>query len=507
MKYLVTGSQAKAIDTYTIEQTGIPSLVLMERASLAVAEAVQSLIARANLSGSVKIAAVCGSGNNGGDGIAAARILHTMGCDVTIFLAGHQDKISADCQKQLAIAEKLSVPIGKGMDLCAYNIIIDALFGIGLNRPVEGSASDWIVAMNTAADKGGRIISVDMPSGIHTDNGQVMGIAVHAVQTITFGYVKMGLILYPGAEYAGEIVCRDIGFDPEAELVGRQYVTYTEEDGQRLPKRLADSHKGTYGHVLVIAGSKNMAGAAYFSASAAYKMGAGLVTVYTPESNRCILQQLLPEAVLKTYPDAQEDFSELAKQLPSYQAIVLGPGLGQSMTAENIVRTVTACDLQVPCIIDADALNILSRHKEWLEKITGSVAITPHMKELSRLTGHNIQYLKENLVQVCEVFMRAYGVICIAKDTRTMIIDNSKTIYVNLSGNNGMSTGGSGDILTGMIAGLCSQHMPLCDAARLGVYLHGRAGDIAASNKGFHSVTASDILNAIPELLKEITMN
>ena len=504
MEYLVTGKQAKAIDTYTIEQTGIPSLVLMERASLTAAEEIEKMAAEMPYQ-TLKIAAVCGSGNNGGDGIATARILHSHGFDVTIFPAGKREKMSPDCQKQLSIAEKLSVPIGNDTDLHAYNIIIDAIFGIGLDRPVEGQYKNWIAAINCASEKGSRVVAIDIPSGIHTDSGHIMGIAVRADKTVTFGYVKKGLVFYPGADIAGQIICRDIGFDPNAaKAIGLQYVTYNNVDAGRLPKRLADSHKGTYGHVLVIAGSKNMAGAAYFSALAAYRMGAGLVTVFTPECNRCILQQLLPEAVLKTYPDEQAGFLGILPPLDMYQAIVLGPGLGQSPAAEDIVRAVTTSDIEVPLIIDADALNILSAHKDWLAKSAIPTVITPHMKELSRLTGHNIQYLKENLIQVCEAFTREYGVICIAKDTRTMIIDNSETIYINLSGNNGMSTGGSGDILTGVIAGLCAQHMPLTEAARLGVYLHGRAGDTAASHKGFHSMTASDILDAIPELLKEI---
>ena len=455
MEYLVTGRQAKAIDTYTIEHTGIPSLVLMERASLTIAEETAQVAAQLKLP-AVRIAAVCGSGNNGGDGIAAARILHSRGYDVTIFFAGLREKMSPDCQKQLSIAENLSVPISNDTDLDAYNIIIDAIFGIGLDRPVTGTYKDWITAVNSASENGSKVIAVDTPSGIHTDSGQIMGTAVHADRTVTFGYIK------------------------------KQYITYTKEDYKRLPKRYADSHKGTYGHVLVIAGSKNMAGAAYFSALAAYRMGAGLVTLYTPESNRCILQQLLPEAVLKTYPDTAPDLSALSDQLNNYQAIILGPGLGQNAASENIVRTVTASDIKIPLIIDADGLNILSKNMEWLSKSTVPTVITPHMKELSRLTGHNIQYLKENLVQVCETFTREYGVICIAKDTRTMIIDNSETIYINLSGNNGMATGGSGDILTGIIAGLCAQHMPLSEAARLGVYLHGCAGDTAAFNKAFN---------------------
>ena len=327
MEYLVTGRQAKAIDTYTIEHTGIPSLVLMERASLTIAEETAQVAAQLKLP-AVRIAAVCGSGNNGGDGIAAARILHSRGYDVTIFFAGLREKMSPDCQKQLSIAENLSVPISNDTDLDAYNIIIDAIFGIGLDRPVTGTYKDWITAVNSASENGSKVIAVDTPSGIHTDSGQIMGTAVHADRTVTFGYIKKGNLFFipvhpvPAKSSAGiSVLIRQA-----AEYIGLQYITYTKEDYKRLPKRYADSHKGTYGHVLVIAGSKNMAGAAYFSALAAYRMGAGLVTLYTPESNRCILQQLLPEAVLKTYPDTAPDLSALSDQLNNYQTIILGPG-------------------------------------------------------------------------------------------------------------------------------------------------------------------------------------
>ena len=202
MEYLVTGRQAKAIDTYTIEHTGIPSLVLMERASLTIAEETAQVAAQLKLP-AVRIAAVCGSGNNGGDGIAAARILHSRGYDVTIFFAGLREKMSPDCQKQLSIAENLSVPISNDTDLDAYNIIIDAIFGIGLDRPVTGTYKDWITAVNSASENGSKVIAVDTPSGIHTDSGQIMGTAVHADRTVTFGYIKKGLVLYPGASCAG----------------------------------------------------------------------------------------------------------------------------------------------------------------------------------------------------------------------------------------------------------------------------------------------------------------
>ena len=503
MEYLTDSRQAKAIDTYTIGQTGIPSLVLMERASLAVAACAEKMAASFSGKGTA-ICSVCGSGNNGGDGIAAARILFGRGYDVTIVLACQREKMSEDGRRQLAIAENMAVPVVNEADLGAYNIIIDALFGIGLSRDVQGHYAEWIQSMNEAGRNGSRIIAVDIPSGIHTDTGAVMGTAVCADATVTFGYMKLGMVFYPGASYAGKIFCEDIGFDRQAEkAAGLRYVTYTLKDRERLPLRRPDSNKGTYGRVLVAAGSRNMAGAACFSASAAYRMGSGLVTVYTSESNRMIVQGIIPEAVLKTYDDDEPDMQVLEEQISGCSVIVLGPGLGRSRAAETIVRTVmekAAC----PLVIDADALNILSEHPQWMASCHAPAAITPHLKELSRLTGHNIQYLKENLVQVCEDFSQQNGVICIAKDARTIVVDDSETIYVNMSGNNGMSTGGSGDVLTGMIAGLCAQGMSLESASRLGVYLHGLAGDLAAERMGVHAMTASDILKAVPDLLKNI---
>lgn len=506
MRYLVNSRQAKAIDTYTIEMTGIPSLVLMERASLAVASCVEEMAA--SMGGrKAAICSVCGMGNNGGDGIAAARILYGRGYDVTIALAGDREKMSIDAKRQLEIAEKLSVPIVNDRKLQAYNIIIDALFGIGLTRDVEGDFAEWITAVNHASSEGARVCAVDIPSGISTDTGAVMGTAVRADVTVTFGYMKLGMIFYPGASYSGKIVCEDIGFDKQAESeAGLQYVTYTQEDEQRMPKRRPDSNKGTYGRVLIVAGSRNMAGAAWFSAKAAYRMGTGLVTIYTAESNRMILQQLLPDAVMKTYEDGTPDMTVLSEQIKNHRVIVVGPGLGRSEAAQEIVRTVMA-QAKGTLIIDADALNIVAEHEEWLKGCQADAAVTPHMMELSRLTGHNIQYLKENLVQVCEEFRQHNGVICISKDARTMIFDGSENIYVNTTGNNGMSVGGSGDVLTGVIAGLCAQGMALNDASRLGVYLHGRAGDIAAGRMGMHAMTASDMIDALPELLKNIEKN
>lgn len=516
MEYLVDGKQAALVDRFSIDQAGIPSLVLMERASLSCAQEI-----RKYLDGSekdLKVLSVCGSGNNGGDGMAAARILHTSGFQASILLVGKREKLSVDAKKQLDIASFMGLDIifgdewlaGAGQEekqekmeglLGKYDILVDAIFGTGLSREIGGTYRDWVEAVNAVSAQGKQVFAVDIASGVSSADGQILGTAVRADVTVTFGYRKLGMLLYPGALFSGRIVCAEIGFDPNAiHHIEGLHIAYGPEDLGRLPARRQDSNKGTYGKTLIIAGSRNMAGAAAFSARAAYYMGAGLVTIYTPESNRVILQQLIPEAVMKTYPDHEFDENALKDLLASCSTLVVGPGLGKSDISHKIVHYVlehAAC----PLIIDADALNIISEQPQILKMCSAPAAVTPHLMELSRLTGYNIQTLKTNLQKICVDFSHEYGVICISKDARTMIFGDNKDIYVNLSGNNGMSTGGSGDVLTGVIAGLCSQGMDLMEASKLGVYIHGLAGERASDRRGVRSVTASDIAEAIPDIL------
>ncbi len=528
MTCLVTSRQAKAIDRKTIGETGILSLVLLERAALKVADCVEHILKV--LDHRRRVVAVCGTGNNGGDGIAAARILHSRGYDVTVVLVGEAKKRSKDCEIQLHIANNLAVPVMDFADIEMYDVVIDAIFGIGIDRPVIGSFAAWIEAINRAGKKGSKIVSVDIPSGIHTDTGQVLGVAVKADLTVTFGYVKLGMVLYEGADYVGTLCCEDIGFDPNAlisfvqdekEQVTKEnalstkkftesafiYQTYSKGEKLNLPKRKNDGHKGSFGRVLVIAGSKNMAGAAAFSAKAAYRTGAGLITVYTAKSNRVILQTMVSEAVLKTWDDELEVFDDAEKKqlknaMNESQVIVLGPGLGTDRKAEAITEFVLK-ESQIPLILDADGINVVAKHREWLEYLGKRGIVTPHLKELSRLTGEEIACIKNHLQKVCVDFQARYGVICVAKDARSFVFDGSDTIYVNSSGNNGMGTGGSGDILTGVIAGLIAQGLPIEDAARVGVCVHGRAGDLAASRVGAYSMMATDIIDRLSDVLME----
>lgn len=504
MEYLLDSRQAKAVDTYTIQETGIPSLVLMERASLAVAGHVRDLAE--NISGGkTPITAVCGRGNNGGDGIAAARILFCMGYPAAILMAGGCERLSEDASKQLEIARRIGVPVYDENCHIPENtrIIIDALFGIGLTRDISGAFAERISEINKLHEAGCRVCSVDIASGIHTDTGMVMGTAVCADITVTFGWRKMGMILYPGASFSGKVYCEDIGFDPGAiQAVNPEWITYRAEDLSGLPRRDPNANKGTYGRVLAIAGSRNMAGAACFCAEAAYRTGCGLVTVYTPECNRQILQQRVPEAVLKTYDENESEFAELEELLKKHQVIVVGPGLGMSETSKKLLKLVLD-QASVPMIIDADALNIIAEEQPLLRTGNAERILTPHLLELSRLTGINIQELKEKRREICEDFTRQNGVICISKDARTAVFDGSDHIYLNTSGNEGMATGGSGDVLSGIIAGLIAQGMPAAEAARMGVFVHGLAGDMAARERGARSMIASDIITSLTRILRD----
>lgn len=505
MEYITGSSASREIDSYTITQTGIPSLVLMERASLAVCERAQKAADRAGGRAS-SICCVCGSGNNGGDGMAAARILYSRGFHACICFAGSREKLSHDAAIQLRIAEKIGVPVYTAHDFTNDAVIIDALFGTGLSRDITGHYAGMIAAINKAHSGGSTVIAVDIASGVNTDNGRIMGCAVQADETVTFGYRKAGMIFYPGCLCCGQVTAAEIGFDPNAvNHVDIPYYTYNNDDLDKLPVRREDSNKGTYGRVLVIAGSRNMAGAACFSAAAAYAAGCGLVTVFTPECNREIIQIRVPEAVLQTYDENEADFSRtrLPQLLKRSSAVIIGPGLGMSETAEKLVRfTMTVCEK--PMIIDADALNIIAKDLSILKNAHAPAAITPHKMELSRLTGYNIQYLNENLNDICENFIHEYGVICIAKDARTMIFTGSGSVYINTSGCSGMSVGGSGDVLTGMIGGLKAQGLGLRTASELGVFLHGKAGESAAMRKTSYAMTASDIIQSIPAALTGI---
>lgn len=510
MKYAVNSKGMKRIDDYTVEVIKIPAMILMERAAYEAVALMKNRITKTD-----KILAVCGPGNNGGDGIAAGRILYLQGYQVAILFIGDEEKAGELLKLQLQMARNLGIYFENSNKLSEYNIIIDALFGIGLTRPVTGEYARVINAINENAEV---VYSLDIPSGICADSGAVLGVAVKADYTVTFGYQKLGLLLYPGADYAGRITVADIGF-PDSALgqAGTLYSYYEVGDLKRIPPRSNYSNKGTYGKILVIAGSKGMSGAAYLSAKAAYRMGAGLVKLLTSKDNRIILQTSLPEAIFAAYDEEETtEIEEARKQdlirhLSWADVIVIGPGLGLNELSFELLQTVIK-EAKVPVIIDADAITLLGRYlderggtsEERLQALSSilpeNTILTPHLMEFSRLNGIPISEISNNLIDTVE--RCSYNnLIYVIKDARTIIARGDER-YINISGNNGMATGGSGDVLTGIIAALIGQGMSPYEAACLGVYLHGLSADAAAEQKGQYSMMASDIIEFIYAMLK-----
>lgn len=489
MRYLPDAAQMKAADQYTIQTFNVPSLELMERAAMSCVE-----VMKEKASDLSNICVVCGSGNNGGDGFAIARLLVNEGYKVDVVMAGNTSRCTAETKYQMALLEQTGLIIKDKFSQEDYSIIIDSIFGVGLSRNIEGHYKELIEELNKSK---GIKFAVDIPSGISADNGQILGVAFKADYTVTFQAEKLGLIVYPGGEYAGEVIVKDIGIsDTCFEEDSNVAVTYDEKEyASNLPLRKEDSHKGTYGRLLVIAGSKGMSGAAYMNAMSAYLSGAGLVEIYTTEDNRVILQQLIPEAIITTYTEFNE--KELLTLMSRADTICIGSGLGTSDISQKILKTVIF-NADIPCVIDADGLNILSKHMWYLEKRKhDQYILTPHMKEMSRLTVIDIGTIKTNKKRILEEFIQKYGITCVLKDSRTFIKTSNERLVVNYTGNSAMAKAGSGDVLAGIIAGLLVQTKDAHNSAVTGVYLHGCCGDQARKEKGSYSVMARDLMNSI----------
>lgn len=483
----------KEIDRYSIETMKIPSIVLMERAALSVCGVMEQ-----NMSKDQRIMAVCSMGNNGADGLCCARILWQRGYDTAICLVGNLDKATKEFRLQLEICANLGIPQVNMASIDEYDVIVDALFGIGLDRTIDGEYRRVIDRVNTA---GKMVFAVDVPSGIHATNGRIMGCAIKADHTVTFGFAKSGLLFYPGAACTGRLhVMKDIGFVTDG-IEQMQCAWSFEADSYKeyIPLRRPDSNKGTYGKVLVVAGSHNMAGAAYFSAAAAYRTGAGLVKVLTHSDNREIIMSRLPEAVMSFYDNMTEQ--EYHKEAAWADAVVIGPGIGQEpksewLTYELLSNETLKSGRQI--VVDADALNICAA-KKWHHLLKGTI-ITPHLGELSRLLGKEISDIKGNLMEEAVDFANAHDCICVMKDSTTVVSDG-RECYINTTGNSGMATGGSGDVLTGIIAGLLGQKQTPYLSACLGVFLHGRCGDMAAEAQGEYGMMAGDIISHIGQAI------
>lgn len=494
MEFLLNAQQMKHCDKDTIEKIGIPSMVLMERAALSVVEEMEQHSLNLN-----SVLVICGSGNNGGDGFAIARLLDEKGICVTVAFVGRETSMTEETALQRRICENCGIKISTNFQNREYTTIVDAIFGIGLSRDVEGRYAeliDWINHQNAS------VVAVDIPSGISADTGRVLGTAVRADLTVTFAYRKIGQILFPGTEYCGQVIRRDIGITAERFQDGMPSVfTYGEEDLQRIVHRRAYSNKGTYGKVLLIAGSHGMSGAACLAALSAYRCGSGLVRVFTPECNREVIQTYLPEAIVTTYQE-NAPLAELRSAMEWADVIGIGPGLGIQAPAARILETVLR-ESEKPIVVDADGLNLLAIQPSLLTVVKVPVILTPHVGEMMRLTGAQKSDITENVIMTASRYAQENRVICVLKDARTAVSDGKRT-YLNTSGNNGMAVAGSGDILTGIICGLLAQGMQPFDSAALGVYLHGLSGDLAQEKFSAYGMIARDIAGQIGEVLKKV---
>lgn len=498
MKYVLTGEEAQALDKATQESFHMDDLVLMERAALSLSDEIKKRFSKDE-----KILFICGTGNNGADGVASARILFNQGyLNVVVCLALGKEKLSKAMQRQLSIAEAYNVPFSDdSFDMEGFSVIVDALFGTGLNREIEGRAKDVVDKINSS---NAYVIACDTSSGIDHTVGAVNGPCVKADLTVSFSFLKRGQVLFPGREQSGETVVPDIGIYPCKTLdqTTATFLSEMKDIKELIPERKRDSHKGSYGKVLCIAGSHGMAGAAYFSAKAAYLSGAGIVRIYSPEENRYILQERLPEAVMTTYVENHET-DPLSDIIFDADAVLIGPGIGKGKGARDILDYVL---LNAPCpvVLDADALNIIAEDKSLLNCPHSELILTPHMGELSRLLDKPVSLIKSRIFELCRAFTTEHQLSLIAKDSVTVVFLSDGRTMINPTGNDSLSTAGSGDVLSGLIAGLIASGAKSSDAAVAAPFIHGLSGEMAGKIGSSYCVTASDILNMIPSAFSEV---
>ncbi len=503
---ILTAGEMQRIDRITIEEIGIPGPVLMEQAGRACAEEAESLLPEGKPG---RVAVICGKGNNGGDGLVAARHLHHAGHQVDIFILAHPDGLRGDALLNKHVLDKLNMPLEvrasdesvRSMDLGRYDVLVDAIFGTGLSSDVRGVYATAIEVIN---DAGVPVVAVDLPSGLSSDTGEVMGCAVEATATVTFGAPKRGHLLYPGASLVGDLTVVDIGLPPHLfpSGAGSTWLLTDEDLTAYLQLREPDAHKGHFGHLLVVAGSADKPGAAGLCCLAACRSGAGLVTLAAePE----VLKRVVAGPV-EYMGETVRDFDDLLAACAGKQAVAIGPGLGQQPPAAEMVRR-AAAELELPMVIDADGLNVLSGRADLLDLLKSAPAariLTPHPGEMARLTAETTARVQRDRFGACRRLAADCGCVVVLKGAGTVVADPDGTAFLIPTGNPGMAAGGAGDVLTGVVGSLLCQGLGPLEAASVGAYLHGAAGDLAAREKGQRGQVASDIVENLPEVIRRV---
>ncbi len=500
-------AEMRQLDRTAIEKYAIPGVILMENAGQA---AYFAILQEFGVAGK-RFVVVCGSGHNGGDGLVVARKLHSAGGDVRIFCLGRPEKFDETVNFHYEMVRRIGLPFEQVGDdlaplraaLAEADAAVDAIFGNGLSRPVAGRYAEAIRLLNAS---GKPVFSLDIPSGIAGDTGQVLGIAVEAAATITFGLPKPGNLLYPGFRYGGKLFVTHISFPPE--LYTQESLKLAINDIPPLPPRPRDGHKGTFGKVLFVAGGSRYLGAPYFAAMAFLKAGGGLAYLATAAPAAPFIASKGSEIVVLPQPATDEGTLALAALDALLEAaepmdmVVLGPGLSLHPESQELARRLTQ-RLNKPLLIDGDGLTALAGQPDLVRERTVPTALTPHPGEMARLTERPTAEIQADRVGALQAAVAQWQATIVLKGAHSLIGLPDGRIFFNLSGNPGMATAGSGDVLTGAIAAMHTAHgFPLPEATRLGVFLHGLAGDLAAETLGEDGVVAGDILAALPAALR-----
>jgi ADP-dependent NAD(P)H-hydrate dehydratase / NAD(P)H-hydrate epimerase len=510
---IATAEQMQNIDRRAIRDFGIPGTVLMENAASALLAEMEKHFD--GLEG-VRVGIICGKGNNGGDGLALARRLRIRGVPVRVALLSPFSSVSGEAKINLSILRKTDVEIEQNVparslsDIISWSdVLVDAMLGTGISAPLKGT---YFQAVNRVNASGRPVVAVDIPTGINADTGAVMGAAVRADLTVTMALLKRGLVLHPGADHAGTVRVADIGIP--SEVIEKEKISVSLLDRGTVwgscVRRKPDVHKGDFGHLMIVAGSPGKAGAAVMAAKSSLRTGTGLVSVATPNGIVPIIQSQIFEAMCVPAAESMEGTLgigseiELLSAAEKMTAVAIGPGLSTHFETAQVVRNLVP-RISVPLVIDADGLNALVGFTDLLKEARVPLILTPHPGEMGRLLSLSGADVQNDRIAIASGFAKKYRVTLVLKGAGTVIATPHGEVFINSTGNPGMASGGTGDVLTGMIGGLLAQGKTAAEAACLGVYLHGLAGDLAAQEKGEASLIAGDLIDKIPQAMKELS--